>query len=159
MDTFKRLAKTHNVCIATSEGIQSNANDMKFDNLVKSLMETSRAKVVVCFCEGMTVKNFFMATRRQDVVGKFLLIGSDGWATRPDVVKKNTEEAAGGISIKLYSPSISYFDHHFLNLKPYNNSRNPWFQEFWQEKFQCYLEGSERKPDYTEPCTGQYDGL
>ncbi|XP_014784677.1 metabotropic glutamate receptor 5 [Octopus bimaculoides] len=65
------------------------------------------------------------------------------------------EEAAGGISIKLYSPSISYFDHHFLNLKPYNNSRNPWFQEFWQEKFQCYLEGSERKPDYTEPCTGK----
>lgn len=154
MDMFKRLAKTYNVCIATSDNINSNAHEEAFDRLVESIMETSRAKVVVCFCEGMTVKKFFQATQRQNVVGKFLLIGSDGWATRPDVVKHNMEEAAGGISIKLYSPPISYFDRHFLNLRPHNNSRNPWFKEFWQQKFNCYLEGENMDSTYSLPCTG-----
>ena len=48
--------------------------------------------------------------------------------------------AAGGISMKLMSKPISTFDPYFRSLRPEANTRNPWFTEYWQWKFQCYLD-------------------
>ena len=80
---------------------------------------------------------------------------SDGWAVRPDVVQGIEEAAAGGMSIKLYSPPLEDFDKHYLSLKPDNNNRNPWFREFWQQKFECYLPGTQGERQYPTPCTGE----
>ena len=80
--------------------------------------------------------------------------GSDGWAVRPDVVQNVEEAAAGGMSIKLYSPPITDFDRHYWSLRPNTNLRNPWFREFWQEKFKCYLQGEDRDERYAAACTG-----
>jgi len=80
---------------------------------------------------------------------------SDGWAVRPDVVEGIEDHIAGGVSIKLYSPEIDDFDDYYFRLKPNNNSRNPWFQEFWQERFRCHINGTDRDPRYDRKCTGQ----
>ena len=56
--------------------------------------------------------------------------------------------------MKLYSPDIVSFNDYFLKLKPDTNTRNPWFKEFWEEKFQCDLPGDYSKHSYSEPCTG-----
>lgn len=80
---------------------------------------------------------------------------SDGWADRPDVVSGIEEEAVGGISIKLHSPILESFDKKFLSLRPHNNFRNPWFREFWQQKFSCYLPGPDQDSTYSKPCTGK----
>ena len=81
---------------------------------------------------------------------------SDGWAVRPDVVEGIEDHIAGGVSMKLYSPEIYDFDEYYFRLGPYTNSRNPWFQEFWQERFRCYIDGDDRDPRYTDKCTGQW---
>ncbi|KAG9335278.1 hypothetical protein JZ751_005458, partial [Albula glossodonta] len=66
---------------------------------------------------------------------------SDGWADRYDVTDGFVREAAGGISIKLYSEDVKWFDEYYLKLRPESNLRNPWFPEFWQHRFQCRLKG------------------
>jgi len=72
-------------------------------------------------------------------------------------VDKIEDDIAGGVSMKLYSPLITDFDEYYFRLRPYkNNSRNPWFQEFWQERFKCYIDGDDRDPRYTTKCTGQW---
>ncbi|KAK3784522.1 hypothetical protein RRG08_066576, partial [Elysia crispata] len=43
------------------------------------------------------------------------------------------------------------FDEYFLNLTPENNTRNPWFREFWSDIFNCSLDGD---PPGMEPCSG-----
>ena len=80
---------------------------------------------------------------------------SDGWADRPDVVEDIGKNALGGMSIKLYSPPINNFDEYYHALKPDTNKRNPWFREFWQEKFECYIKGEDRDPRYNKRCSGQ----
>ena len=80
---------------------------------------------------------------------------SDGWADRPDVVEDIGKNALGGMSIKLYSPPIKNFDEYYQALKPSTNNRNPWFREFWQEKFECYITGVDRDPRFTKRCSGQ----
>lgn len=56
--------------------IWSNAGQQSFDRLLERLRaHLPKARVVACFCEGMTVRNILMAMRRQGLVGEFLLIG------------------------------------------------------------------------------------
>ncbi|TKS82961.1 Metabotropic glutamate receptor 5 [Collichthys lucidus] len=138
MEAFKDMAAKEGICIAHSDKIYSNAGEQSFDKLLQKLRgHLPKARVVACFCEGMTVRGILMAMRRQNLVGEFLLVGSDGWADRYDVTDGYQKEAAGGITIKLKSAYVTWFDDYYLNLKPDANQRNPWFSEFWQHRFQC----------------------
>uniref|UniRef100_A0A8D3C7S3 Metabotropic glutamate receptor 5 n=1 Tax=Scophthalmus maximus TaxID=52904 RepID=A0A8D3C7S3_SCOMX len=142
MEAFKDMAAKEGICIAHSGKIWSNAGQQSFDRLLERLRaHLPKARVVACFCEGMTVRNILMAMRRQGLVGEFLLIGSDGWADRYDVTDGYVKEAAGGITIKLQSADVKWFDEYYLKLRPENNHRNPWFTEFWQHRFHCRLKG------------------
>jgi hypothetical protein len=69
----------------------------------------------------------------------YRFVCSDGWADRDDVVHDLETEAWGSLSIRIHSPYVAEFDNYYLSLHPYNNSRNPWFNEFWQFNFNCTL--------------------
>ncbi|XP_033847009.1 metabotropic glutamate receptor 1 isoform X1 [Periophthalmus magnuspinnatus] len=156
MESFKEIASQEGLCIAHSDKIYSNAGERHFDRLLRKLRERlPKARVVVCFCEGMTVRGLLMAMRRLGVFGEFLLIGSDGWADRYEVVEGFEQEAEGGITIKLQSEVVKTFDDYYLKLKLDTNTRNPWFPEFWQYRFQCRLAGHpQENKNYKKLCSG-----
>ncbi|KAF1615688.1 Metabotropic glutamate receptor 1, partial [Eudyptes chrysolophus] len=156
MEAFKELAAQEGLCIAHSDKIYSNAGEKSFDRLLRKLRERlPKARVVVCFCEGMTVRGILIAMRRLGVLGEFLLIGSDGWADRDEVIEGYEPEANGGITIKLQSPEILSFDDYYLKLRLDTNTRNPWFPEFWQHRFQCRIPGHPlENPNFQKNCTG-----
>ncbi|XP_055970499.1 metabotropic glutamate receptor 5 isoform X2 [Sorex fumeus] len=154
MEAFKDMSAKEGICIAHSYKIYSNAGEQSFDKLLKKLRShLPKARVVACFCEGMTVRGLLMAMRRLGLAGEFLLLGSDGWADRYDVTDGYQREAVGGITIKLQSPDVKWFDDYYLKLRPETNLRNPWFQEFWQHRFQCRLEGfAQENSKYNKTC-------
>ena len=88
MEAFKTLAKKAGVCIATADSIASRSSDRKFDKVIRNLLKTDTAKVVVRFCEGETITNLLKATRRLGESGTFLFIGryesSEYYCTRQD---------------------------------------------------------------------------
>uniref|UniRef100_A0A1A8EWZ3 Metabotropic glutamate receptor 1 n=1 Tax=Nothobranchius korthausae TaxID=1143690 RepID=A0A1A8EWZ3_9TELE len=157
MEAFKELASQEGLCIAHSDKIYSNAGEKHFDRLLRKLRERlPKARVVVCFCEGMTVRGLLMAMRRLGVSGEFLLVGSDGWADRYEVVEGYEQEAEGGITMKLQSEVVKTFDDYYLKLRLDTNTRNPWFAEFWQYRFQCRIPGHPlEKKNYKKVCSGQ----
>ncbi|XP_042167662.1 metabotropic glutamate receptor 5-like [Oncorhynchus tshawytscha] len=157
MEAFKELAAREGICIAHSDKIYSNAGEHNFDKLLEKLRgHLPKARVVACFCEGMTVRGILMAMRRKHLVGEFLLVGSDGWADRYDVTDGYQQEAAGGITIKLKSAYIPWFDDYYLALQPDDNTRNPWFTEFWQHRFQCRLKGhAQENTKYNRTCNSR----
>ncbi|XP_065112844.1 metabotropic glutamate receptor 1 isoform X1 [Paramisgurnus dabryanus] len=156
MEAFKELAAEEGLCIAHSDKIYSNAGEKHFDRLLKKLRERlPKARVVVCFCEGMTVRGLLMAMRRRGVFGEFQLIGSDGWADRDEVVEGYEQEADGGITMKLQTEEVHSFNDYFLKLRLDTNTRNPWFAEFWQYRFQCRIPGHpQENHNYQKICTG-----
>ncbi|XP_026089058.1 metabotropic glutamate receptor 1 isoform X3 [Carassius auratus] len=156
MEAFKELAAEEGLCIAHSDKIYSNAGEKHFDRLLKKLRERlPKARVVLCFCEGMTVRGLLMAMRRRGVSGEFQLIGSDGWADRDEVVEGYEEEADGGITMKLQTEEVQSFNEYFLKLRLDTNTRNPWFAEFWQYRFQCRIPGHpQENHNYQKICTG-----
>ncbi|MCI4382585.1 hypothetical protein PGIGA_G00016430 [Pangasianodon gigas] len=160
MEAFKELASQEGLCIAHSDKIYSNAGEKHFDRLLRKLRERlPKARVVVCFCEGMTVRGLLMAMRRLGVAGEFLLIGSDGWADRDEVVEGYEQEAVGGITMKLQTEEVTSFDNYYLKLRLNTNTRNPWFAEFWQHRFQCRIPGHpQENKNYMKNCSG-YESL
>lgn len=80
---------------------------------------------------------------------------SDGWADRYEVVEGYEQEAEGGITMKLQSAMVKSFDDYYLKLRLDTNTRNPWFAEFWQYRFQCRLQGHpQENKNYKKVCTG-----
>ncbi|KAJ6660163.1 hypothetical protein lerEdw1_018090 [Lerista edwardsae] len=76
MEAFKELAAQEGLCIAHSDKIYSNAGEKHFERLLQKLRDRlPKARVVVCFCEGMTVRGILMAMKRLGVLGELLLIG------------------------------------------------------------------------------------
>lgn len=87
----------------------------------------------------------------------FICFYSDGWADRYDVTDGYVREASGGITIKLQSADVKWFDDYYLKLRPENNHRNPWFPEFWQHRFHCRLKGHPQESSkYNRTCSSEY---
>ncbi|KAG8232761.1 hypothetical protein J437_LFUL013006 [Ladona fulva] len=77
---------------------------------------------------------------------------SDGWADRSDVVEGLETEAVGSLSVRIHSPYVKRFDEFYFRLNPFTNDRNPWFREFWEERFNCTLPPT---PPPTTPSRGR----
>uniref|UniRef100_A0A915PZJ0 G-protein coupled receptors family 3 profile domain-containing protein n=1 Tax=Setaria digitata TaxID=48799 RepID=A0A915PZJ0_9BILA len=134
--------QSENVCIAYSEKVKSLAEPAEFEKILNALSsQKSVPQVVVCFCEGLTMHGMFKAQQRlrkkNPKLRPFQWICTDGWNDRLDVVDGVELEAAGSFSIRIHSPHVKWFDQYYFSLNPENNTLNPWFREFWQEKFNC----------------------
>ncbi len=75
MEIFKSLAQDVGICIAYTESAPSAGEDERFDDVVRNLQPYRNARVVACFCEGMTVRGLLKATKRLNVSGEFLFVG------------------------------------------------------------------------------------
>lgn len=96
-----------------------------------------------------------MAPRDLYITASSLSLRSDGWADRYEVVEGYEQEADGGITMKLQSEVVKSFDDYYLKLRLDTNTRNPWFAEFWQYRFQCRLPGhAQENKNYKKVCTG-----
>lgn len=159
IQAFRELAEENNICIAKEDSILSNADEEQFEEVLHNLNEDLNANVVICFCEGLTVRGLLMAMGRLNMTERFLIIGSDGWADRQDVVLDYEKEALGAITIRIHSPYVKSFDNYYFGLNPFENKRNPWFKEFWQKKFHCKIPVSNlynfTATNETKVCTGR----
>ncbi|XP_070568878.1 metabotropic glutamate receptor 1-like [Ptychodera flava] len=158
IEAFKSLGLAAGLCIATADKIFSNSEEREFDRVILNLQKTASAVVVACFCEGETVRGLLAASQRLNASGQFVFIGSDGWADRHEVIVDYESEAVGGVTIKPKSAYSPEFDKYYLSLDPFNNTRNPWFREFWQHRFECQLKGPDADVSFDKQCTG-YENL
>ncbi|KAL7057926.1 hypothetical protein AAHC03_016535 [Spirometra sp. Aus1] len=158
---LKEEMQLRGICAENEFSIDNKQTHSAFIQLARQLFNPSnKAKVVVCFCQGETVGGIFRAMTDLRLTGKgYMVIGSDGWADRTDilgpVIDENSGEryasaaAQGSLSIRIRSKHLPEFDEYFMNLTPKQNTWNPWFKAFWEQKFDCSLNASihsTRKP-------------
>jgi hypothetical protein len=62
----------------------------------------------------------------------------------------------GAVTVQPLAKPVTAFDEYFLKLRPENNSRNPWFIEYWESYFKCKYPQSPYTPlneDFVINCT------
>ena len=84
-------------------------------------------------------RGLLLAAARSKDATHFHWLASDGWGRQPHVVKDADEVAEGALTVELHTEPIPGFDAYMAALTPEANTRNPWFEEYWQETFNCSL--------------------
>ncbi|CAH6777767.1 Grm2 [Phodopus roborovskii] len=135
IEAFELEARARNICVATSEKVGRAMNRAAFEGVVRALLQKPSARVAVLFTRSEDARELLAATQRLNA--SFTWVASDGWGALESVVAGSEGAAEGAITIELASYPISDFASYFQSLDPWNNSRNPWFREFWEERFHC----------------------
>ena len=137
IDAFQQEARARHICIATSAKVSRSMSRWSYENVIRSLQLKSNAKVVILFTRSEDARELLVAANRMNV--SFTWVASDGWGAQESVVRGSEAVADGAFTIELASYPIPRFNDYFTSLHPYNNTRNPWFREFWENQFQCSL--------------------
>ncbi|XP_072257847.1 metabotropic glutamate receptor 3 [Pyxicephalus adspersus] len=144
IEAFEQEARLRNICIATSEKVGRSNIKKSYDSAIRELLQKPNAKVVVLFMRSDDTRELLAAANRFNA--SFTWIASDGWGAQESIVKGNEHIAYGAITLELASHKVREFDKYFQSLNPSNNHRNPWFKDFWQQKFQCSLHNKTERP-------------
>ncbi|XP_048356815.1 metabotropic glutamate receptor 3 isoform X2 [Sphaerodactylus townsendi] len=147
IEAFEQEARLRNICIATSEKVGRSNIRKSYDSVIRELLQKPNAKVIVLFMRSDDSRELIAAANRFNV--SFTWIASDGWGAQESVVKGNEHIAYGAITLELTSHPVKEFDRYFQSLTPANNHRNPWFKDFWEQKFQCSLQN---KKNHIKTC-------
>uniref|UniRef100_G3UHB4 Glutamate metabotropic receptor 2 n=1 Tax=Loxodonta africana TaxID=9785 RepID=G3UHB4_LOXAF len=135
IEAFELEARARNICVATSEKVGRAMSRAAFEGVVRALLQKPSARVAVLFTRSEDARELLAATQRLNA--SFTWVASDGWGALESVVAGSEGAAEGAITIELASYPINDFASYFQSLDPWNNSRNPWFREFWEQRFRC----------------------
>lgn len=76
IESFTKLADEAGVCIAKAAKIARGATDDEHIEIIKKLMMKRRARVIICFCDGETVRSLYNATTMvPGAKNHFLVVG------------------------------------------------------------------------------------
>ncbi|KAM7142051.1 metabotropic glutamate receptor 6 isoform 2-T3 [Molossus nigricans] len=143
------------VCIAQSIKIPREPKPGEFNKVIRRLMETPNARVIIIFANEDDIRRVLEAARQANLTGHFLWVGSDSWGAKTSPILNLEDVAVGAITILPKRASIDGFDQYFMTRSLENNRRNIWFAEFWEENFNCKLTSSGTQSDNSiRKCTG-----
>lgn len=117
---------------------RSNAKK-SYEAVIRQLLQKPNARVAVLFLRSDDARELLAAAARLNT--SFIWVASDGWGAQESIVKGNEVTAEGAITLELAANPLPEFNRYFLSLDPVKNHRNPWFREFWEQRFQCSLGG------------------
>ncbi|XP_022243237.1 metabotropic glutamate receptor-like isoform X2 [Limulus polyphemus] len=139
MKAFQQEARSRNICIAVNDKVPHSATKAMFDEIYRNLLTKSNARGVVLFTRAEDSRGILEAIKRANSTGTFAWVASDGWGKQDKLVEGIEDVAEGAITVELQSKKIEEFDWYMQNLTAYNNQRNPWFEEYWEDVFSCKL--------------------
>ncbi|XP_071082339.1 metabotropic glutamate receptor 8-like [Haliotis cracherodii] len=147
---FEDKAKKSGVCVSKSLRIPRSVNETTFRNIVEELFkDDNNARAVVMFVNEDNCRDILKALVKLNRTSHLNLLASDSWGAKIHPVFSQEVAAEGTVTILPKRQIIPEFDEYFLNLKPENNTRNLWFEDYWEEVFDCSL-----KPSALNRCDG-----
>lgn len=75
MDSFRNEISSMNICIALYEKIREYANLEDYELVIKKMNKTVKARVIVCFCHGETIRGLLAAINKLGMKGRFIILG------------------------------------------------------------------------------------
>ncbi|XP_022079446.1 uncharacterized protein LOC110973163 [Acanthaster planci] len=140
------------VCLTTSQIIPPADNRDQMDEVFQNLLTRSSAKVVVITATNADMRVILGEFQRRNLFDQFYLILASEWSTDLSLQSDFAAIAPGITFLSEGKRSYPEFKEYFSRLKPGTNLRNPWFAEYWADRFQCNYPGTQSA--YAEDCSG-----
>ncbi|XP_022786363.1 metabotropic glutamate receptor 3-like isoform X2 [Stylophora pistillata] len=142
MHILEKFSVMSNVCIADHRQLEPDFTEKEYDKIVTRFLKEKDIRVVAMFCNAEDLRSMLQAAKRAQIRGekkRFIWLASDFWGTRLRHVEGLEDVADGAITIEFqtFKTQLEPFYDYFSKLNPWNNSRNPWFKEYWEKHFNC----------------------
>ena len=136
-ETFQKLADAENLCIVEQIKVSDESNYTIF---LEKLHQQIYTKAVILFCNDDHMLNILSNASAANAVG-YTWLSLDFWVTNKKFLDKSkVQNAANSVIIVRQSVSESQeFKNYFNSLDFSNNQWNPWFNEYWEESFNCSI--------------------
>ncbi|CAH1801204.1 unnamed protein product, partial [Owenia fusiformis] len=156
MREFIRIATNEGICVATQIKMEEYfaKNETVMSNILHFYFpgNFNKSRVVVMFTTD-TMTRAILETKQITSIGNDLVwLAADYWGTQKHIVDGVKEIASGAITLDFNLPEYPALMDHFRTLRPETNLRNPWFKEYWQHIFRCYISDDSAK-QYSNPCS------
>ncbi|KAK6187277.1 hypothetical protein SNE40_005341 [Patella caerulea] len=134
---FKDLAEKRDLCLAVTMTVSGYLSDKRADKIIKDLLTVPRARAIVLVVANRNMGNIFRAVRRLGRVGYFRWLGSDSWGGNVQDFTGIEDVGQGSLTIGFQSRFVNRFDNYLKYLTASNGSYNPWFNEFFESRYDC----------------------
>ncbi len=153
---INKLSKENDLCIAKSIRVDVNMDDTKANEVLSDLYILNGlhdVKVVVLFMSWTEVYTLLKVANTRHKRKRMQWIGTESWATRNNFKNKEVSyEAAGAVTVMAKAIPSQGLIKYMINRKPFNNTRDPFFEDWWQQIFQCRLPNSNNGEQFSTIC-------
>lgn len=140
LEALRSDVERHNIQLATVQKMSSNYPEPAMNNVLNQLKlkQESGARVVLLLLNFDEMSALFSTIQKWQNIGKihpgdFIWIAYDN----VEVFHLHPEVSQGSMMIRQSSGSVMPFRQYFEHLSLKNNTRNPWFREYWEQIFKC----------------------
>ncbi|XP_037533474.1 extracellular calcium-sensing receptor-like [Nematolebias whitei] len=151
------------VCAAYTHFYPVGLSQFDLDKLLM-VIQMSSSKVIINFSGEAEIQVILREIQRQNLTG-FQWIASEAWATSKSLWEKTGNLLMGTLGFAIQRVAvIPELQQHLLNLTPSSIYKVAFLAEFWEDTFNCRLNGSmnthyhgKEKYPYSATCEGTED--
>lgn len=139
MQILESYSVQSNVCIADHWQLEPDFALEDYDKIIERCLKEKDIRVVVMFCNSEDLRSMLLAAKRAQTRGakkRFIWLASDFWGTKYRHLEGLEDVADGAITLEFqtFDAQLKPFYEYFAKLNPVNNTRNPWFREYWETR-------------------------
>ncbi|XP_067683866.1 uncharacterized protein [Haliotis asinina] len=159
-EEFLRLAYLNRICVSQNITIGKNGTVFRSEAsmTLEKIAKNTYAKVVILFVDDP--RPILLAAEDDDKIrGKYFFIGTDKWGMDIDLLDGlgRLIQDKKAVTFDVETADLPGFDQYLESRMPSNSKDNPWFDEFFQEIHDCYLNNP--TSEFSKPCTGTNRGI
>ncbi|XP_069175470.1 uncharacterized protein [Procambarus clarkii] len=158
METFRQFALKEDVCIGDSLGVPKRVSEEYAHELIETLTVSWKPKIIVLLMDAAdNIRTILKVAEKLGEGEKFTFIAGGAWGNKPSVTKDLDRISAGALTFTMETYDLPDFRAYVSNLTLQKHEPFPdeWFEEYFQNKFECRLSSSERvQRQYVSECLG-----
>ncbi|XP_027136408.1 extracellular calcium-sensing receptor-like [Larimichthys crocea] len=138
---FLQESVQYGVCAAYTHFYPVVLSQQALDELL-DIIQMASSKVIINFCSESEMKGILREIRRRNITG-LQWIASEAWATAKSLWAKFGDLLTGTLGFAIRRADvIPGLKHHLSSLKTSDIHESAFLAEFWEEMFNCRLNGS-----------------
>eukprot|EP00112_Aurelia_sp_Birch-Aquarium-sp1_P001067 Seg1108.5 transcript_id=Seg1108.5/GoldUCD/mRNA.D3Y31 product="Metabotropic glutamate receptor 3" protein_id=Seg1108.5/GoldUCD/D3Y31 len=151
--SFRSHASKKGICVKFAASLKAVLNDQFFHEILRPLKKDKRIKALFLLLSDIEAKQFFRyISRNYDSYSHLNFIGGQQLGTKLGLLTGNNSIDIGLITVEVESARNHDFENYYLGLRPNSNTRNTYFNRFWEQTFNCSL--NKNNNGSKQRCTG-----
>ncbi|XP_064082330.1 uncharacterized protein LOC135198560 isoform X3 [Macrobrachium nipponense] len=158
MEKFRSFALKEDICIGDSLGVPKRVSEEYAQEVIETLAVSWKPKVIVLLMDASdNIRTILKVAEKLGEAETFSFLAGSAWGNKPGVAKDLDRISAGALTFTMETYDLPDFRNFVANMSLENHEPFPdeWFEEFFQNKYECRLSSSDRvQRQYVKECLG-----